>query len=119
MELKDDKPWEVFLKSNPKTEKMKYFNSITEEIYNSAYASKQCQFISYLNGQRQFRWDVKQRILKLESVMQSYEEGVIPKENIFFKKYLSPPVDCTLKDLSFANRSLLHVIATKKAARVL
>lgn len=116
IECKKDKPWKVFLKPNAKTEKMKYFNSVTEEIYNSAYVSKQSQFISYLNGQRQFRWDVKQNITKLESLMQSYEEGVIPKENIFFKKYLTPPVDCSLKDVSFANRSLKHIVATKTTA---
>ena len=106
----------MFRKPNPKTEKMKYFNEVTEAIYRSSYVEKQTQFISYLNGQRQFRWDVKQKIAKLESVMQSYEAGIIPKENILFDKYLTLPVDVTLKDVSFANRAVKHIVATREAA---
>ena len=37
------KPWDSFLKTNPKTEKMRFFNQVTQEIYESAFIHKQTQ----------------------------------------------------------------------------
>jgi hypothetical protein len=48
--------------------------------------------------------------------MQSYEEGIIPKDNIYFNKYLSLPIDISLKDVSFANRALKHITASRGTA---
>ncbi|CAB4012575.1 Hypothetical predicted protein [Paramuricea clavata] len=70
----------------------------------------------YLNGQRQFRWDTKKRIEKLQYVVKSYEEGFLPKENISVGKYKTMPDNPSLRDLSFANRVDSHIKATRKAA---
>ena len=48
-------PWEKYLKLEAKTLRMKFFNEITKEIYQSAFVQKQSQFDSYLNGHRLFR----------------------------------------------------------------
>ena len=82
-------PWEKYLKLEAKTPRMKFFNEITKEIYQSAFVQKQSQFDSYLNGQRLFRWDTKQKIAKLEAVASSYSSGVVPKESIFFQQVSS------------------------------
>jgi hypothetical protein len=42
----------------------------------------------------------------------SYEEGLIPKENIMIKRYLEMPTDPTLKDVSHAVRALEHIKST-------
>jgi hypothetical protein len=110
----EKKPWERFLKPQAETERLKYFNDVTKEIYESAYSQKQSQFISYLNGQRQFRWNTKKRIEKLQHVTKLYEEGLVPKENILVKKYQTIPDDATLKDVSFVNRAASHIKATRE-----
>ena len=43
--------WEKFLIPNVKSERLMYFNSITKEVFQSAYISKQCRFQAYLDGQ--------------------------------------------------------------------
>ena len=55
-------PWQKLLKQHPKTDKMRFNNSITKEIYESAYVALQTWFATYLNGRQQFRWDVTERI---------------------------------------------------------
>ena len=57
--------WQKFLKPHPKTDKMRFYNSITKEIYESAYVTLQTRFATYLNRQQQFRWDVTERIRRL------------------------------------------------------
>ena len=74
-------PWEKYLKLEAKTPRMKFFNEITKEIYQSAFVQKQSQFDSYLNGQRLFRWDTKQKIAKLEAV--ASHQVLYPKK-VFF-----------------------------------
>ena len=88
---------------------MKFYNEITKEIYLSAYQYKQSQFIGYLNGQRQFRWEVQQKINTFQSATGSYEAGLIPKENISFHKYLSLPENIILKNVSLCSRAHQHV----------
>ena len=105
-------PWQKFLKPHPKTDKMRYYNDVTREIYESAYVPLQTRFASYLNVQQQFRWDVTEKIKKLEAVLTSYEEGLIPKDNIMIKRYLEMPTDPTLKDLSHAGRAMEHIKST-------
>ena len=106
----EKKPWERFLKPQAKTERIKYFNVVTKEIYESAYTQKQSQFISYLIGQRQSRWNTKKIIEKLQHVTKLYEEGLVPKENILIKKYRTILDDATLKDVSFVNRQLEKIL---------
>ena len=43
---------------------------------------------------------MKQKIAKLEAVALSYSSGVIPKENIYFRKCLQVPEDVSVNDLS-------------------
>ena len=69
-----------FLKPHPKTDKMRFYNSITKEIYESAYVALQTWFV---------------RIRRLKAVLANYEEGLIPKENIMIKRYLQMPADPT------------------------
>ena len=87
---------------------------MTIEIYESAYTQKQSQFISYLNGQRHFRWNTKKRTEKLQHVTKLYEEGLVPKENILVKKYRTIPDDAALKDVSFVNRATSHIKETRE-----
>lgn len=105
-------PWHKVFKPHPKTNKIRFYNDVTREIYESAYVGKQSQFASYLNGQQQFRWDVTEKIRNLEGVLRSYEEGLIPKESIMIKRYLEMPDDPTLRDVSHASRALEHVKST-------
>jgi transposase len=91
---------------------MRFYNDVTREIYESAYVPLQTRFASYLNGQQQFRWDVTEKIKKLEAVLTSYKEGLIPKDNIMIKRYLEMPTDPTLKDLSHAGRAMEHIKST-------
>ena len=42
-------PWQKFLKPHPKTDKMRFYNGITKNIYESAYEALQTRFATYLN----------------------------------------------------------------------
>ena len=53
---------------------------------------------------------------KLEAVASSYSSGVVPKESIFFSKYLQVPEDVLVKDVRFANRAASHITNTRKSA---
>ena len=55
-----------------------------------------------------------QKVENIKTVVCSYDEGIIPKENISFNRYLLLPVDPDVKDLSLASRALNHIIATKQ-----
>ena len=66
-----------------------------------------------MNGQRQFRWEISQQIENLTDISGYYEQGLIIKENIKFKRYLTLPSDPTLKDASQAGRALQHVQSTR------
>ena len=105
-------PWQCYLYPAPKTERLKFFNQVTQEIYESAYVAKQTQFRDYLNGQRQFRWNMMQETEKLESIWQCFEKGIIPKENIQLSRCSSVPEDPNVKDVSHVSRVLKHVTAT-------
>ena len=67
-EVKTVKPWEKFYIPNVKTDRLTYYNSITENVYKSAYAKKQSSFQAYLEGQRKFRWSIK---VELENIQKS------------------------------------------------
>ena len=59
------------------------------------------------------------KIAKLQSVMQSFEEGIIPKENVFLinKLYFILSNDASLKaHVSFEYRAVKHIVATRETA---
>lgn len=58
-DTKEKHPSERFLIPIAKTERIKFFNSITRDIYDAAFADLQTQFPKYLNVQRKFQWEVR------------------------------------------------------------
>ena len=72
---------------NKKTERMEYFNSITKELYESAFAAKQTQFQAYLDGQHRFCWGIKSEVQDVTKRLDAYRGGLITKENIAIERY--------------------------------
>ena len=54
--------WEQFLLRNPQTDKLKCYNSVVGQIYESALCSKQAGFKQYLLEQQQMRWQLNTKI---------------------------------------------------------
>ncbi len=65
----------VFILPNPHTKRLTYFNSIVEEIYNSAHQQLGSGFDKYLAQQQQFRWGVHQDLTAISTTVKSYENG--------------------------------------------
>ena len=107
MDIKE--PWQKFSIPNVKSKRLIYHNQLTKEIYLSAYTSKQSGFQAYLNGQRQFRWNMKCSIEKLADIVSSYKSGLIPKENIDCDRYREFPADVKLEDVNKSQRAILHI----------
>ena len=112
-DIQEDTLWKRFLLPKVCTPRLIYFSEITRGLYQSAYVKMQSQFQAYLNGQRKFRWETKVSVEKLQTVIDSYKEGLIPKENIKWKQYATFPVDAKVEDVSKAQRALAHVQNTK------
>ena len=104
--------WEKFLIPNKKTERMEYFNSITKELYESAFAAKQTQFQAYLDGQRRFRWGIKSEVRDVTKRLDAYRGGLIPKENIAIERYREYPNNVKVDDVQKCQRIVSHVSAT-------
>ena len=102
-------PWKLCLIPNVKSDRLKYFNSVTEGIYKAAYASKQTKFQSYLDGQRRFRWSLKGDQEKFENRLAKYTDVIIPKENINCAIYREFPVDVQVEDVMKCERALSHI----------
>ena len=79
--------WEKFLIPNEKSERLIYFNSITKEVFQSAYVAKQSRFQPYLDWQLRFQYGVKTKCDGLQTTISSYKEGVIPQQNIDWHRY--------------------------------
>lgn len=79
--------WNKFLIPNVKIERLRYFNNITRGVYESAFVGKQTGFQAYLDGQRRFRYGIKSKCDALQNIYSSYQEGLIPKQNICWKRY--------------------------------
>ena len=104
------KPWEKFYIPNVKTNRLTYYNSITENVHKSAYAKKQSSFQAYLEGQRKFRWGVKVELENVQKIFESYQSGVVPKENINLERYQSASVpDVKVEDVGKCQRACKHV----------
>ena len=110
--VKEKEPWEKFIIPNVKSKRLIYGNQLTKEIYLSAYTSKQSGFEAYLNGQRGFRWGIKTNIERLEQVMSSYRNGLIPKENLNCSRYREIPQDVKIEDVGKSQRVLDHIKST-------
>ncbi len=110
--VKSKQPWEKYIIPNAKTDRLKFFNAVTKEVYNTAFISKQSRFQSYLDGQRRFRWEVSCEVDKLEKVLHAYKEGTIPKENISCDRYMEFPRDVKVEDVPKCQRVLAHVSDT-------
>ena len=89
-----------------KSDRLKYFNSVTEDIYKAAYASKQTKFQSYLDGQRRFRWSLKGDLKKFENRLAKCTDVI--KENINWARYREFPVDVIVEDVKKRERALYH-----------
>ena len=107
--MEPEKPWLKYLIPNVKSERLKFYNSTTEDIYESAFIGKQFTFQAYLEGQRKFRWDIKTKLARIEKIQQSYLDGIIPKENIDSKRYQSFPSDIKIEDIGKCKRVLVHM----------
>ena len=108
----DSQPWKKYLIPNRKTERMSFFNSITEEVYESAFTAKQSQFKAYLDGQRQFRWGIKLEVEDGTKKLDAYKTGMIPKHNISCTRYREFPKDVKVQDVEKCRRVVAHVSAT-------
>ncbi|CAH3103537.1 unnamed protein product, partial [Pocillopora meandrina] len=61
----EKKPWEKYLLPNPHTERLKFYNSVVPQIYESSFVSKQAGFKQYLLEQQQMRWQLNTKIKAL------------------------------------------------------
>jgi hypothetical protein len=111
--------WEKFLIPNVKSERLIYFNSITREVFQSAYVAKQSRFQPYLDGQRRFRYGVKTKSDGLQKTISSYKEGVIPKQNINWHRYKDFPSDVKVDDVSKSHRAVEHFKETLQSLNAL
>ena len=102
-------PWKLYLIPNVKSDRLKYFNSMTEEIYKAAYTSKQTKFQSYLDGQRRYRWSFNDDLEEFENRLAKYTDGIIPKENINCARYREFPVDVQVEDVKKCERALSYI----------
>ena len=68
--VQEKKPWEKYLYPHPKTDGMKLYNSVVQDIHMSTSGSfKQ---VSYLREQQSFRWDVHVCLEKLSQKVAFY-----------------------------------------------
>jgi hypothetical protein len=110
--VQTQEPWKKYLIPNVKSDRLKFFNSITEETYKAAYVGKQSRFQAYLDGQRKFQWEISSNIEKIGKNVGSYKEGTIPKENLNCLRYREFPTDVKVEDVSKCQRALHHVKGT-------
>ena len=104
--------WNKFLIPNVKTERLRYFNNITRGVYESAYFGKQTGFQAYLDGQRRFRYGIKLKCDALQNIYSSYQEGLIPKQNICWKRCNDFPSDVKVDDASKSQCAVEHFNGT-------
>ncbi|XP_028418316.1 uncharacterized protein LOC114543598 [Dendronephthya gigantea] len=118
-DVKNVKPWEKFYIPNVKTDRFTYYNSITENVYKSAYSKKQSSFQAYLEGQRKFRRGIKVELENIQKVFESYQRGVVPKENINLERYqfAAIPADVKVEDVSKCQRAWKHMEGTLFSVR--
>ena len=73
----EKKPWEKYLLPNPHTERLKFYNSVVPQIYESSFVSKQAGFKQYLLEQQQMRWQLNTKIKALSDK----ENNLLRNEN--------------------------------------
>lgn len=94
---------------------MKYFNSITEELYKCAYTKKQSYFLAYLEGQRKFIWNIKIALENIQMIFDSHQSGMVP--NISLERYQPIAVDVKVQGVGKCQRAFKHVDETLVSVR--
>ena len=107
-------PWKKYLIPNVKSNRLTFFNSVTEDIYKSAYVAKQSRSQAYLDGQRHFRWEISCKFNNVERNIVSYKEGTIPKQNLNCLRYRVVPQDVKPDDVLKCKRALSHIKGSLK-----
>ena len=77
IKTQEKKPWEKYIYPYPKTERMKFYNSVIEGICSSGSSKHE----SYLRDQQSFRWKVLVQLKKVSGMTDFYENPAsgIPK----------------------------------------
>lgn len=77
IKTQEKKPWEKYIYPYPKTERMKFYNSVIEGICSSGSSKHE----SYLRDQQSFRWKVHVQLKKVSGMTDFYENPAsgIPK----------------------------------------
>lgn len=73
----EKKPWEKYLLPNPHTERLKFYNNVVPQIYESSFVSKQAGFKQYLLEQQQMRCQLNTKIKALSDK----ENNLLRNEN--------------------------------------
>lgn len=112
----DKEPWEKYLVPNPHSKKLKFFNSIVRQIYESAFCHKQTGFKNYLLEQQQMRWKLNKQIddlsHKANNLLKNEKYGVC--QNI--KKFLTETGSFNSSDVSKCESCLNTVNITLNSA---
>ena len=76
---KESNPWDKYLYPYPKTDRMKFYNSVVQDIYKAAKGRP--DFTSYLREQQTFRWNTQTEITHLIKTVVYYESSAsgVPK----------------------------------------
>ena len=115
---KQELPRRKYLIPNVKSDRLTFFNSVTEDVYKSTYVAKQSRFQAYLDGQRHFRWEVSCKYIykfnRIEKNILSYKEGTIPQENLNCLRYRVVPQDVKVDDVAKCRRALNHIKGSLK-----
>lgn len=94
----EKEPWEKYLLPNPHTDRLKFYNSVVKQIYESSFASKQAGFKQYLLNQQQMRWQLNTKIQALSdkenNLLRNEKWGVC--QNI--KKFMAGSDGCKSSD---------------------
>ncbi|KAL9953430.1 hypothetical protein ACROYT_G040851 [Oculina patagonica] len=83
----EKEPWEKYLLPNPHTDRLKFYNSIVQQIYESSFVSKQAGFKQYLLKQQQMCWQLNTKIKALSdketNLLKNEKWGVCQNINKF------------------------------------
>ena len=83
----EKEPWEKYLLPNPHTDRLKFYNSIVQQIYESSFVSKQAGFKQYLLEQQQMCWQLNIKIKALSdketNLLRNEKWGVCQNINKF------------------------------------
>ena len=114
--VSDVEPWQKYLLPNAHSKKLRFFNSIVQQIYESAFRHKQSGFRNYLLEQQQTRWALNNKIEELSNkannLLKNERYGVC--QNI--KKFISGTNNCNSSDVAKCESCLSTVNDTLNSA---